>query len=334
MAAEGPGRGATLEELLGFRPGNAICYSGYRAGQSPDAGVFPTREEVREDLLLLAPHWSFLRLYDCTRHAELVLDVIREEGLPVKVLLGAWLAGEVDNPACPWGGVHGPERLARNREANREELRRLARLADLHRDTVAAVAVGNEALVGWTDHLVPREQVLAHVRGVRGRVAQPVTVCENHVPWREGLDAIAAELDFLSVHSYPVWESREVGAGLAHTVEDWRAVAARHPGKPVVLTEVGWPTRSNGRGILPGNASPAMQATYLTELLRWTRDAGVLAFLFEAFDERWKGSPDPDEPEKHWGIFTEDRRPKPAFHRILPYLSPGADPARRSTADA
>ena len=32
--------------------------------------------------------------------------------------------------------------------------------------------------------------------------------------------------------------------------------------------------------------------------------------LFEAFDEPWKGSPEPDEPEKHWGLYTVDRKPK------------------------
>jgi len=33
-------------------------------------------------------------------------------------------------------------------------------------------------------------------------------------------------------------------------------------------------------------------------------------FFFEAFDEPWKGSKDPDEPEKHWGIYYENRTPK------------------------
>ena len=36
----------------------------------------------------------------------------------------------------------------------------------------------------------------------------------------------------------------------------------------------------------------------------------VLTFFFEAFDEPWKGSEDPLEPEKHWGVFFEDRKPK------------------------
>ena len=32
--------------------------------------------------------------------------------------------------------------------------------------------------------------------------------------------------------------------------------------------------------------------------------------MFEAFDEPWKGSPDPMEPEKHWGLFNVERTPK------------------------
>jgi len=37
--------------------GRAICYSGYREGQGPDAGIFPSYQQVEEDLRLLARHW-------------------------------------------------------------------------------------------------------------------------------------------------------------------------------------------------------------------------------------------------------------------------------------
>ena len=43
---------------------NAICYSGYRAGQSPHDGTFPSYEEVRHDLNLLSRHWRYIRLYE------------------------------------------------------------------------------------------------------------------------------------------------------------------------------------------------------------------------------------------------------------------------------
>jgi exo-beta-1,3-glucanase (GH17 family) len=306
--------------------GRAICYSGYRDGQSPDAGVFPTYQQVREDLLLLSRHWRILRLYDCTPHAELVLEVIRRERLDLKVLLGAWLAAEADNPACPWGGVHGPEQLARNVAANGRELERLVRLARAHPDVVVAVAAGNEACVGWTDHLVPPDRVVGYVKALQRELRQPVTFCENYVPWQEELGALAAQVDFISIHTYPAWEAKPPAEALAFTDENWRSVAERHPGKPVVVTEAGWTTRSGGRGVRADHASPANQATYLAALDAWSRARGILTFVFEAFDEAWKGAPDPLEPEKHWGVFTADRRPKPAVQPLFPDLPPAGAP--------
>ncbi len=38
----------------------------------------------------------------------------------------------------------------------------------------------------------------------------------------------------------------------------------------------------------------------------------ITSTWFEAFDERWKGGPHPDEVEKHWGLFRSDRTPKQA----------------------
>ena len=39
----------------------------------------------------------------------------------------------------------------------------------------------------------------------------------------------------------------------------------------------------------------------------------LFLFLFEAFDEPWKGDPgNPAGAEKHWGLWNVDRTPKPA----------------------
>ena len=35
---------------LGVAPGPAICYSGYREGQSPDSQTYPAVTQIREDL--------------------------------------------------------------------------------------------------------------------------------------------------------------------------------------------------------------------------------------------------------------------------------------------
>lgn len=314
---------ATNGNGLTLPTGNAICYSGYRRGQSPASRVYPSVAEIREDLHILQQHWRVLRLYDCSLHAERVLQVIRSERLPFEVMLGAWLDAEISNPGCPWGGVYDDERLRANTAGNEAEIARLVDLAERFDDIVFAVAVGNESTVDWTDHRVPIERMIDYVRRVKRGVVQPVTFCENYVPWRHALAELAAELDFISLHSYPVWEYKRAHESIHYTRDNFESVAQKYPEKPVVISEAGWPTRSNGRGIEPDNASEELQHLYCQDLLEWTRAAGILTFVFEAFDEPWKGSPDPLEPEKHWGLFTVDRQPKKACRSLFPELAPG-----------
>lgn len=300
--------------------GNAICYSGYREGQSPDLRVYPSVAQIREDLHLLARHWQLLRLYDCSLHAERVLQVIEEDRLPLRVMLGAYLGAEMNNFGCPWGGTYTEAQLEASRAENAAELQRLVTLAHRHRDTVFSVAVGNEATVDWTDHFVPVERMIELVRRVKRAVAQPVTFCENYVPWRDKLRPLVDELDFISLHTYPVWEYKHVHDALRYTQENYRSVAGLYPTVPVIISEAGWATNSNGRGIDPRNTSEELQAIYYADLMDWTRREGILTFVFEAFDEPWKGSPDPLEPEKHWGLFTVEREPKRVMHSLYPEL--------------
>ncbi len=308
--------------MLKLPSGNAICYSGYRRGQSPDTRVYPTIAQIREDLMILRKNWQLLRLYDCSTHAERVLEVIRADRLDFKVMLGAYLAAEVSNPGCPWGAEFSAEVLEANRAENDDEVARLIELANRYHDAVFSVAVGNEATVDWTDHLVSVPRMIEHVRRVRRNVSQPVTFCENYVPWQHKLRDLAPELDFLSVHTYPVWEYKPIHEAVQYSRENYDSVARLYPDKPVVITEAGWATNSNGRGIQPQNSSQELQETYYTDLMEWTHDSGILTFVFEAFDEPWKGSPDPLEPEKHWGLFTVDRRPKKVMQALYPELTP------------
>ena len=185
--------------MLKLPTGNAICYSGYRHGQSPNDQTFPSVEEIREDLHLLAKHWRLLRLYDCTLHAERVLAVIREDGLDFQVMLGAYLGAEMNNSGCPWGGTFSDAELEASAQANAAELERLVALATAYPDIVFSVAVGNEATVDWTDHFVPVPHMIEYVRRVKKAVAQPVTFCENYVPWQHKLRDLVAELDRKSV---------------------------------------------------------------------------------------------------------------------------------------
>ncbi|MEZ4986893.1 MAG: glycosyl hydrolase family 17 protein [Saprospiraceae bacterium] len=297
-------------DTLGIEPGRAICYSGFREGSAP-GDVWPTYDEVKEDLLLLQDRLQYLRLYDVDQHAATVLEVIRKEGLDFKVMLGAFIEAEMNNFGCPWGGgVYTAEQLAHNREENLQKMHRLAKWANEYPGIVFSLSVGNEACVDWTDHYVPVRHVIEYVRIVKQAASQPVTFCENYVPWLNKLKPLADELDFISIHTYPVWEYKHIHESLEYTRQNYESVVQQYPDKPVVITEAGWATNSNGRGIDPENVSEDNQAIYFEDLMAWSEAAGVLTFFFEAFDESWKGSPEPLEPEKHWGVFKIDRTPK------------------------
>ncbi|OYU71859.1 MAG: glycosyl hydrolase [Burkholderiales bacterium PBB5] len=302
--------------------GNAICYSGYRAGQSPNDRIYPSCDEILEDLLILQKHWRLLRLYDCSLHAERVLQVIEAHSLPFQVMLGAYLGAEMNNFGCPWGGSFSEEQLQASTRENEAEVGRLIALANRYPGTVFSVAVGNEATVDWTDHFVPVHRMIEHVRRVKAAVSQPVTFCENYVPWQHKLRDLVAELDFISLHTYPVWEYKHIHEALDYTKDNVASVARLYPDKPLVITEAGWCTNSNGRGMHAEHAVQALQAIYYQDLMAWTQAEGLLCFVFEAFDEPWKGSPDPLEPEKHWGLFTVDRRPKLVMQSLYPERMP------------
>lgn len=305
-----------LFKKLNIEPGRAICYSGFRDGQHP-GGNYPTYAEIKQDLELLHGSWKYLRLFDCDLHAETVLEVIRNEKLDFKIMLGAYIVAEMNNFNCPWdGGVHSEEQLEQNKRDNQQKINRLTEIANEYPALIFSVSVGNEACVEWTDHFVPESKVIEYVNYVKKRINQPVTFCENYVPWLHKLEKLAKTVDFISIHTYPVWEYKHIHESLDYTKDNYFAVAKKYPEIPVIITEAGWATNSNGRGINPENVNEKYQEIYFNNLMNWSETENIPVFFFEAFDESWKGSHEPLEPEKHWGLFKIDRSPKQAMKQL------------------
>jgi exo-beta-1,3-glucanase (GH17 family) len=292
----------------------AVAYSGFREGQHPDRGegaMNPGPDQILEDLEILEDHgFRLIRMYDSGANTRDTLEIIRRHGLPIKVLLGIWLDAEVSNhEGCPWLNEPIPdETLAANALKNAAEVQRGIDLAKEHDDIVVAVNVGSEALVDWNDHMVPLEQVIAYVRRVKRAIEQPVTVADNYVWWtREGAP-LAAEVDFIGVHTYPAWEEKTIDEALAFSIENIRGVREALPDEPLAILEAGWATVASEFG---ERASEANQSRYFHDLKRWATENNTTVFFFEAFDEPWKGDPgSPLGAEKHWGLFNVDRTPK------------------------
>jgi len=292
----------------------AIAYSGFREGQHPDRGdgaVNPSDDEILEDLKILAEHnFNLIRLYDSGENSRRTLELIQEHDIPIKVLLGMWLEAEFSNhEGCSWLLEPIPDfELAANTLANAEEVQRGIGLAQKFDDIVVAVNVGTEALVDWNDHMVPLENVIDYVRLVKAAIEQPVTVADNYEWWISDGAPLAAEVDFLGIHTYPAWEEKTIDEALAYTIENMERVHAALPDSPVAILEAGWATVAIEFG---DRANEESQERYYRELKEWATAMNITVFFFEAFDEPWKGDPNaPLGAEKHWGLFNVDRTPK------------------------
>lgn len=296
--------------MQNLKYGKAICYSGYRTGQSPITKKYPTYEQIKEDLLILEKDYDYIRMYDPSKHAEIALDVIRNEQLSLKVVLGIDLLGEMYNEHCQWGGKYTDEEIERNTNYNEYQLQSLIRLANQYNDIIVAVSAGNEAIPEWTENRVTIDRVLYFVKELKKHTKQLVTYCENGYYWNTVLQEVAETVDVISIHTYPVWIGKTIDESVQTSIGDYWRIQNFYPHKPCIITETGWPTKSHGRGIKPENAGLDFQNRFLRDMSKWGEENQVTIFFFEAFDEPWKGSNNQDEPEKHWGIYTVNRELK------------------------
>jgi len=271
---------------------HSVSFSPSRADDDPtivrqfpqyEDTMLATREEMDEDLAMLAGKVDQVRTYSTLEGLDQVPELAGKHGL--KALPGAWL----------------DERLGRNE-------REIANIIRIARDNpnVERIIVGNENL---TLHRLTPEQMIRYIRRVRAEIPERVKIstAEAWSIWLEHPE-LAQEVDFITIHTLPFWERVDIEEALAFTQRMVREVKGAFPDKQVYIGEVGWP--SAGRSY--GRAEPSLvnQALFLRRFLNWANEEGLDYNVVEAFDQPWKVNLDGTASEKHWGIFTVERTPK------------------------
>lgn len=298
--------------------GDAISYGCYRKGQAPGEKG-PSKAEILEDLKIISQYWNLIRVYNADDDTERILQVIHENNLPIKVIVGIWLEREINNPELKKDNI-------------KNALRGIA-LANKYEKYISSVSVGNEALVFWSAHRMNPDILIRYIRAVRNNTNVPVTVADDYNFWNNPESKkVADELDFIITHIYPLWN----GKNLENAIE-WMDsvyfldVKKMHPDKVLVLGEIGWATTYNAEKVGPGEQGTLIKAEvslkaqekFLIKLNKWINEKKVVTFLFEAFDEPWKGGGETssqNEIEKHWGVFYENRTPKESFNNYLNFI--------------
>lgn len=257
---------------------HGFCFSLYEEGQKP--GDVVTEAQIRRRLSVLKPHTNWIRSFSCTEGNEIIPIIAKEMGL--KTLVGAWLGDD--------------------QEKNREELDGLIRLAK--EGYVDIAAVGNEVLYRKD---LTEEQLLTHIAETKAQLPDiPVGYVDAYYEFVKR-PAISESCDVILCNCYPYWEGTSFQDSFYHMQHMFQQAFEAGNGKPVLVTETGWPSQGEGLGGAIPSWENALKYFINTQL--WSKEQEIGVFYFSSFDEAWKVGAE-GEVGAYWGVWDSKERLK------------------------
>src|SRR5215831_608038 len=260
-----------------------FAFSPFRANEDPTHFQMPTDAEIDADLALLEGKVNAVRTYSVD--ATLADVPALAERHDLNVALGAWLAD--------------------HRDKNEEQLKTAIDLANTHQNVVR-VLIGNEVLFRGD---LPIEELEKYLDRARAAIGQPVGTAETWYTWFAHPE-LAQHVDFIGVHLLPYWEGVSVDSAVNYTLAQFKRLQQTFPHKPIVIAEIGWPSR--GRTRESAVASEATEALFLRRFLHRAAQDQIVYYVMEAFDQPWKAYLE-GAVGSYWGVYDVNRKPKFAF---------------------
>ena len=176
--------------------------------------------------------------------------------------------------------------------------------------TWVRVMIGNEVVL---QGYVPIEQLEKYLDKAREAIGQPVGTAE---PWHVWLahPELADHVDFIGVHLLPYWEGVSVETAVDYSFAQFRRLQKAFPGKPIVIAEVGWPSR--GRTRESAVASDSNEALFLRRFLKRAEKEQIVYYVMEAFDQPWKAYQE-GAVGSYWGVYDVNRNKKFEFQAAI-----------------
>jgi exo-beta-1,3-glucanase (GH17 family) len=329
----------------------AVAYGPYRT--SNNATEVLTDDNVKQDLqLLVKAGFGLIRIYNSGEQDGMrILRVINADTdlkKNIKVMQGIWI-----NSFEYYTGADAATVKAQISKDNDAEILRGVLLANSYPETVVAVSVGNETLDDWEyNPKVSTRQLAKYIKTVRSQIAQPVTTDDSYAAYAgktlhhagdNNISEVLAQIDFASIHTYPIsdvpwvdvdsiwayWDWKQSGvadttkraaammdAAILKTKADYAKARAYLDSKgkallPIMIGEAGWKVSNDtAYASLRAMSSPANQKMYYQRLIDWwsasaTSSTGPRNIVyFEAFDEPWKVTIN----DGWWGLFNSARK--------------------------
>lgn len=253
-----------------------LSFSPYLEGQDPGLKSKISHQQIADRLEIIRPFTEWVRIFSSTNGNEEVPRIAHEKKL--KTLVGAWIDS--------------------NEENNEIEIANLIEIAKAgHADMIA---IGNEVLLREDLEV---EQLISYIQRVKAAVPSiPVGYVDAYymfVNYPEIVDAC----DVLFANCYPFWEHCSIEIAVEYMKKMYELAVKNAKGKPVIISETGWPTKGESYGGAVPSYANAMN--YFIQSVSWARNESILMFYFSSFDEIWKMSHE-GEYGAYWGLWDKD----------------------------
>lgn len=258
---------------------HGICFSPYTKGQ--DLSDTLSESQIVRRMKIIQPYTQWVRSFSCTNGNEYIPKIAKDKGL--KTAVGAWISNDLSK--------------------NQKEIENLISLAN---DGLVDIAViGNEVLLREE---LSVDEVLEYISRVRQAIPKeiPVTYVDSYYIFDIHPELIPA-LDMISINCYPFWEGADINISPAYTRYMYQLIKEKSGGKPVIISETGWP--SDGESTEQAEPSQTNAMKYFIDIQNWVDQEDIPLFYFSSFDESWKIHHEGDVGQS-WGLWNEKEKLK------------------------
>lgn len=255
---------------------SGISFSPYLEGQDPGIKSIITEKQIADRLEIIRPYTAWIRTFSTTLGNEQVPRIAHEKS--IKTLVGAWIDNDLEN--------------------NEKEIENIIKIAQLgHADLLA---IGNEVLLRED---IDVEVLIGYIKRVKQAVPHiPVGYVDAYymfVNYPEIVDAC----DVIFANCYPFWEHCALEIAVEYMKKMYELARTHAKGKPVIISETGWPTKGEQYGGAIPSYEHAMH--YFIQTQEWAQQENIHLFYFSSFDEAWKISKE-GEYGAYWGLWDKD----------------------------
>ena len=257
---------------------HGLCFSPYKEGQ--DIGDILSERQISQRMGIIAPYTKWIRSFSCTEGNEHIPKVAKEKGL--KTMVGAWIGDD--------------------KAQNEKEIAKLIKLGKSRLVDIAVV--GNETLMRKE---LTEQQLIAYINRVKHALPKiHVAYVDAYYQFVERPKLVEA-CDVLLANCYPFWEGCSIDQSVTYLKQMYAVTKKVSKGKPVIITETGWPNQGDHTNAAYPSEINAMK--YFIDTANWAHKNEVPLFYFSSFDESWKVHHEGDVGAR-WGLWDKNENLK------------------------